>query len=116
MTQLATDGFEDIRSYIQTNWPFIAIVDANGNEVTRIDVPNDARASWSSGSSTNPLEATITLTGSDSDITLPVTIDTTESYKSSGATTVMGSDTFADATLQNSGDELTITHQISLPL
>ena len=114
-----TAGYTDVRDYIQNNWTHIALVDDAGNEVTRIDVTADSRSSWSSGSGTNPLEATITVTGGDSDIDVAtngaVTIVRTESYKGSGASTRMAADPFTNATLEATEDELTITHQIEVP-
>jgi hypothetical protein len=108
-------GYTDLRSYVESNWTTIALLDTNNSEITRIDLQNDSRVTLVSDSATNPLEYQIKITGSDSDISLPVTIDTTEVYKSSSATTRMGADTYADATLQESGDELTLTHQVALP-
>lgn len=108
-------GYTDLRSYVESNWTTIALLDTSDTEITRIDLTSDSRVTLNSDSATNPLEYEILISGDDSDITLPVTIDTTEVYKSSGATTRMGADTYADATLQNSGDELVLTHQIALP-
>jgi hypothetical protein len=108
-------GYTDLRSYVESNWTTIALLDSNDSEITRIDLESDGRVNLVSDSATNPLEYEITITGSDSDISLPVTIDTTEVYKSSSATTRMGTDTYSDATIKKSQDEVTITHQIALP-
>jgi len=108
-------GNEDLRAYIQNNWTYVALVDDGGSEVTRIDIVNDSRASWSSGSGSNPLTATITIQGSDSDVPLPTTFARSESYKSSGGTTRMAGDPFTNATLEADADELTLTHDIELP-
>jgi len=112
-------GYEDVRTYIQNNWTHIALINDSGTEITRIDVAADSRSSWSSGPSTNPLTATITVTGGDSDIDVEsngaVTISKTESYKSGGASTSMAGDPFTNATLEASNDEVTITHDIEHP-
>ena len=116
MSDFDSAGHEDIRTYIQNNWPFVALVDDSGTEVTRIDVNNDSRASWSSGPTSNPLEITITITGGDSDMpALPVTFAWSESYKTSGSSTRMAPDPFTNATLEAPADELTLTHQIEHP-
>ena len=110
-----TDGYTDLRAYIQNNWTHIAVVDSGGNEQLRWDVAANSNASWSSGPSSNPLEATLTITGQDiqdAGGTLPVTLTRTESYKGSGTSTRMGADTYTDATLEAPADEVTITHQI----
>lgn len=113
------DGNADVRNYIQNNWTHVALVDSAGNEVTRIDIAGDSRSSWSSGSGSNPLEATITVTGGDSDIDVgtngAITFTRTESYKGSATSTRMAADTFTNATLEASNDELVITHTIEVP-
>lgn len=117
-TQFDSAGFSDLRSYIQSNWPFVAVIDDSGNEVLRWDVAANSNASWSSGPSSNPLEATLVITGQDivdAGGSTPVTIDLTESYKTSSATTRMCGDPFTNATLEAPADEVTITHQLSLP-
>jgi len=113
-----TDGYTDLRAYIQANWTHIAVVDSGGGEQLRWDVAANANASWSSGSASNPLEATLTVTGQDiqdAGGSLPVTLSRTESYKSSGATTRMAGDSYTDATLEAPADEVVVTHQIEVP-
>lgn len=117
-TQFDSAGSSDLRSYIQNNWPYVAVIDDGGNEVLRWDVAANGNASWSSGPSTNPLEATLTITGQDvqdAGGSLPVAFDLTESYKTSSATTRMCGDPFTNATVEAPADEVTITHQLSIP-
>ena len=112
-------GYEDVRSYIQSNWTHVALVDDDGNEVTRINITSDSRSSWSSGSGSNPLEATITVAGGDSDIDVQsngtITIVQTESYRGNATSTRMAADPFTDATVEATNDEVTITHTIEHP-
>lgn len=111
-------GNTDLREYIQANWTHVAVVDDTGTEQVRYNVTADSQTEWSSGSGTNPLTATITVTGSDiqnAGGTLPVTLTRTESYKSASATTRMAGDPYTDATLEAPNDELTITHNIEVP-
>lgn len=115
---VSPDGFTDLRGYVQSNWPYVAVIDGTGTEQLRWDVAANSNASFTSGSSTNPLTAELEVTGQDlidAGASLPVTLTKTESYKSSSATTAMGSDTFTDATLEASGDTVTISHNIELP-
>lgn len=113
-----TSGYTDLRAYIQNNWTHIAVVDSGGGEQLRWDVAANGNASWSSGSASNPLEATLTITGADiqnAGGSLPVTLSRTESYKSDGSSTRMGSDSHTDATLEAPADEVVVTHQIEVP-
>ncbi len=117
-TPIEAAGYDDLRAYIQNNWPFVAILDDTGTEWLRWDVAANANAQWTSGPSTNPLTAELTVTGSDlqnAGATLPITLNRTEAYKTSSATTRMGTDTHTDATVQVSGDEVVITHRFRLP-
>jgi len=118
MTQFDSAGFEDLRTYLQNNWAFIAVLDDAGAEQLRWDVAANSSASFTSGASSNPLTAELTVTGQDiqdAGGTLPVTIKTTEVYKSGPASTRMGSDSMTDATLESSADEVVITHDYEMP-
>ncbi|WP_139203561.1 hypothetical protein [Halorientalis persicus] len=118
MTQLDSYGFEDLRTYIQNNWAFIAVIDDASNEALRWDVAANANASWSSGPGSNPLTAELTVTGQDvidAGGSLPITLTGTESYKSSSATTRTTHDPWSDATLEVAEDEVVISHNFRLP-
>lgn len=109
-------GSEDLRTYIQSNWEYVAVVDDSGTEQLRWDVAANGNASWSSGPSSNPLEATLTVTGQDvldAGGSLPVTLASTESFKTGSGGTRMGSDSYTDAKLEAPADEVVVTHQIT---
>lgn len=117
-TQFDIYGFEDLRNYMQHNWNFVAVMDSNGDEVLRRNVDADAGAEWSSGSSTNPLTASLTVTGQDIQdlgLTLPVTLSSTETYKSDTATSRTTHDTFSDVTINALDDEVEIIHEYRAP-
>jgi len=115
MATLSSYTYEQLRTWFQRNYPWVALYDDEGNEITRIDINNDSRASWSSGPSANPLAATIDIAGADDDITPPVTFSASESLETESATSGAGKDGFADATLHVDADELTLTHEVHLP-
>lgn len=116
---LSTAGYEDLRSYVQNNWKYVALINDSGTEVTRINIPNDSRASWTSGSGSNPLEVEVVVTGGDSDIDVQsngaTTISKAASYKTSTGGSNLGDETLTNATLEASQDELTVTHTIEIP-
>lgn len=116
--QFESYGFEDLRTYLQNNWAYIAIVDDGGTEVLRWDANNNSNISWTSGPSTNPLSAEITITGQDiidAGGSLPVTLARTETYMSSSATSRTSYDPISNATIDQDGDQVTVHHDYSLP-
>lgn len=118
MPAFETAGYTDLRNYIQNNWTFISLVDDGGSESIRLEVGVDTNTSWSSDSSSNPLEASLTITGSDiqnAGGTLPVTLTKSQSHKDGTTSTVLAEDTYTNATLEASNDELTVTHTIEIP-
>lgn len=118
MSQIDAAGLADLRTYIQNNWPFVAVVDSTGAEVLRWDVAANADASWTSGPSSNPLTAELTIEGNDiqnAGGSLPVTLVKTEAYKTDAASTVMSDDPITDATFEAPEDSLVITHEFQIP-
>lgn len=118
VSPLPIDGYQDLRSYIQSNWTHIAIIDDTDSEVLRWNITDNNNVSWSSGSASNPLEITLTVTGSDvqdNGGTLPVTVIGSTLYKSASAPNPMAGDSHTAATLEAPNDELQITHQTEVP-
>jgi len=109
-------GYDDLRTAIVDRWTHLALVDSNGNEATRIDIPADGRASWVTTSG-NPYTLSVTVTGGDSDISTPVTIVRGELYTSGTATSRVAYDAVGSPqpTLEASKDELTVTLDAELP-
>ena len=117
-TQFNANGYADIRTYLQSNWNHIAIRDSGGTEQLRWEVDANPNTSWTSAPSGNPLTAELEVTGQDivdAGGSLPVTLASTEAYQSASATTAMGSDTMTDATLEATGDTVTVTHEYEVP-
>jgi hypothetical protein len=118
MPAFESDGYADLRNYIQNNWTHISLVNDGGSESIRLEVGVDTNTSWSSDATSNPLEATLTITGSDiqnAGGSLPVTLTKSRSHKDSTTSTVLAEDTYTNATLEAANDELTVTHTIELP-
>jgi len=111
-------GYEDLRTYLQNNWNWLAFVDGGGTEQLRWDLNNNNNVSWTNGPSTNPLTAEITVTGQDlvdAGGTLPITLVQTEVFKNSSATTRLGHDTHTEATFEATADEVVFTHDYEMP-
>ena len=114
MSQFDNAGFDDLRNYIENNWNWLSLRDSSGSEVTRIDVNSDGRVSWS-GSNSNPMTLSGTFTGGDGDIAQATTYTEARLYKTSGSSTSMASESFTDATIEASVDELTISIDVEIP-
>jgi len=114
MTEATTDTYVDWRDYVINNYTNAALIDDTGSKVIDIDIPNDGRAQWTNTSSSNPITLEINLTGSDSDIPLPTTFAQIK-LKPSSAGNTRYSDPFTNATIEASGDTVTLTTDVSIP-
>lgn len=112
-TELPTAGYEDLRDHAQTAWDYVELVDDADAVVTRFQISTDTRASWVTNG--NVRELTVTVKGSDADITTPVTIVESRLFDVSTGGSALSADTFTGATLDADGDELTITHKLEIP-
>jgi len=120
MVSTTTAGETDIRQYIQNTWNYVVLVDDTGSEITRINVDTDDRASWSKDYTNNPVEATITVKGSQDDIVDPdategTMISKTQSVVSDSSTVVLSEDIDTDVLIEADNDEVIITHRIEYP-
>jgi len=118
MTQFEPHGFKDLRTYLQNNWQYIAVVDDTGSEVLRWDVAANGSASFTSGPTSNPLTTELIITGQDivdAGGSLPITLERTETYTSATASTRTSTDTISSATLEHSADQVTISHDYRMP-
>ena len=111
-------GDEDIRAYIEDNWTHIALIDDAAEEVTRIDIDEDERASFTSGAATNPLTIEVTVEGSDGDIPVPTTFTRSELYKVATGGDELSGDDFAEgaAEIASENDTLQVTHDVQQPV
>ena len=116
---VTTAGNTDIRTYLKNTWRYVALQTPIGDEITRIDVVDDDRASWASGSE-NPLTATITVKGKQDDIvpsdaTGPTDIAATASYRTATGGSQLCVDTDTAVTIEADNDTTVITHRIWYP-
>jgi len=117
-TQVDPNGFEDLRTYVQSNWQHVALVDDTGTEVLRIDVVNDAAGSFISGPADNPVTAEVNLNGQDlidAGVSLPATIASVEAFKSSTATSRVAHDSVTNATVEANNDQVSVRLDYNLP-
>ena len=116
MSELTEAGYQTIRNYVNNNWTHIEIYDDGGNAVTRVDITGDSRSQWLDLDGDNVLKVEFDVTGSDSDISLPVTLQKSAIWDSgSGGNQTTVKEQYANATLNQDGDNVTITHTIKIP-
>lgn len=119
MAEVLTNGYEALRAGIDpnaTNQSFDVIELTNsGTGVVRLST-SDSRVTVNSAAEANPYEIEVTVTGADSEITQPQTIDGSRVYEADAAgEEVTPIETFSSVTLDNDQDELTVRHQIEIP-
>ena len=120
MVSTTSEGETDLREYIQNSWNYVVLVSDSGSEITRINIDTDDRASWSKDYTNNPVEATITVKGSQDDIVDPdategTIISKTQSVISDSSTTILSEDTDTDVVIEADNDEVIVTHRIEYP-
>jgi hypothetical protein len=108
-------GYQRLREIAADTFTHIAVIEDTGAEITRIDVTSDSRVVNTPEPSTNPLNHTIEITGTDNDINPPVTISATKLYETNSGSTPIGTDTAKDATIESPGDTVTISHKQQIP-
>jgi len=122
-TDLEPSGYADLREYVTSTsgWSHIALIDADGNEVTRIEIETDDRAEWSDAES-NPISVTLEVEGVDSDIDTPVELSESALYPDDAAADAMHVDDLRDenddvANVWIGGnDSLTVEHTVEMPV
>lgn len=118
-------GYEKFRQLINSSestpdqWDYLAILDDEGDEITRIQISEDDRFEWgtSSTSETQTVEGVIRAT--DSDIDVPVTVSGTALYDTdSGGDQLASDNSMPDATLsvEDDDEKVKITHSVTGPV
>lgn len=119
MAEILTNGYEALRAGIDPNataatFDVIELTNS-GTGVVRLAL-SDSRVQVNSAAEANPYEIQVTITGSDSEISLPQTIDGSRLYEADTAgEEVTPIETFSSVTLDNSNDELVVRHQVEIP-
>lgn len=113
-SEVSSAGYQDLRDYIQNYWIYIELRNSQGNPVLRLGTL-DPRVSWKHAAGAQELILQIEISGSDADITLPVTIAGSAIFKESTGGDSRSEDTFTVVTLEDALDKATIRHKIQIP-
>lgn len=115
MAEITAQAYQDLRDYITANWKYIELRDEEGAPVIRLGVGDDPRVTWTHEAGAQTLELTVTIRGTDSDITLPITFASSAIYKVASGGEAYSVESFSAFTMEGEGDELTVKHQIQVP-
>lgn len=114
MAEISEDGYEDIRDHIESTWVYLELRDDADSQIIRVD-DSDSRLSWTHSDGDQTLEYTITVSGSDSDISPPQTFEKSALYKEDSGGDYMSLESFTQFTIETSDDQLTVKHQVQVP-
>ena len=116
MSELTDSGYQSIREYVRNNWSHIEIYDDAKNAITRVDIDGDVRCQWKDLDSDKTLQVEFSVTGSDGDIPIPTTLKYSAVWDSeSGGRQITIKKRFAETVINQSGDNVVITHNIDIP-
>lgn len=114
MAEINANGYQSIRDFIQANWKHIELRDDVGTAVLRIST-SDSRVTWTHSAGSQTLELTIVVKGADAGITLPQTFASSAIYDVASGGSPYSEEPFSSFTMEGTGDELTVKHQIQVP-
>ena len=122
MAELTSDAYQSIRDFVNTStgvpndWDYIELYNDAGNAVTRVSIIDDSRCWWLDEDGDKTLQIKFDVTGSDSDIPIPTTLKYSALWDSaSGGLQLTVKEQFAEAVINQSGDNVVITHSIDIP-
>ncbi|WP_372611597.1 hypothetical protein [Halomonas sp.] len=122
MAELTTAGYQSLRNYVNSEsaspppWDYIELYDETQSAITRVSITGDTRCQWLDADGDNTLQVEISLQGSDADIPQPTTIKYSALWDaSSGGNQLTPQEQFAEATLNQDGDSVVITHSLNIP-
>lgn len=116
MAEFTSTGYQSIRDFVQANWKYIELRDTAGVAILRLAV-DGTRVKWLHTAGAQRLEVQIIVKGSDSEMTgkLPKAFASSAIYSVATGGTALSVETFSSFTMEASGDELTVVHQLEIP-
>lgn len=114
MAEVTSNAYQDLRDYIQSSWKYIELKDDTGSSVVRLS-PSDSRVSWTHSEGSQTLTLQIVVKGSESDISVPSTFAQSDIFNVETGGNALSTETFTAFTMESENDELTVTHNISVP-
>jgi hypothetical protein len=121
-SKLTSDAYQSIKDFVNgstedpNNWDYIELYDDASNAVTRVSITVDGRCQWLDVDGDKTLQIEFDVTGSDDDIPIPTTLKHSAVWDSeSGGRQITAKEQFAKTVINQSGDNVVITHSIDIP-
>lgn len=115
MAEITQVGYKGIRDFIQANWKFIELRNAQGVKIVRLST-DDQRVSFTHAAGAQTLELSIVITGADAEITLPTTFASSVLFTSGDSTeAVTAVESFSPFEMTMAEDQITVRHRIEVP-
>ena len=114
MAEILNSGYQSIRDFVQANWKYIELRDGAGVAILRLSTA-DARVKWIHTANSQTLELQVVVKGSDAELSLPKTFGSSAIYSVATGGSAMSIETFSNFTMEATGDELTVIHQLEIP-
>jgi hypothetical protein len=122
MGEILPNGYQSFRDFVNSStvtpnpWGYIEIYDDTGKAVTRASISDDPRCEWIDADGDAVLKVIFDVTASDDDIPIPVTIVSSALWNAgSGGSQQTQKERMADATFNQTGDSVNITHTVRIP-
>jgi hypothetical protein len=109
---ISTQGYDNLRSYIQTNWKYLELQSSTGTPILRITT-SDSRLTISNAN--GKLTYVLVLKGSDAGITIGTEVGKSAIFNVASGGTAYSTETFTSFTFAGTQDELTVTHELQVP-
>ena len=114
MAEITSSGYQSIRDFVESNWKYIELRSDANTPILRLGV-GDPRVSWIHNEGAQTLELQIVVKGSDPEINLPMTFASSAIYSQASGGSAHSVETFSPFTMEATGDELTVIHQLEIP-
>lgn len=112
MAEITAYAYEKIREFAETNWKYIELQDDTNTPIVRL-TNTDPRVTIVKDAST--IKITITVKGSDVDITAPKTFTKSIVYDKAIGTDAISTEVFTPFTILGDEDTLVVIHTIEIP-
>jgi len=114
MSQISEYNYMKVRDLQESLIKYIEIRDNLGVKIVRIPI-TDPRVTHTFDRTKQEQTYTILISGSDTDITLPITIGGTALFETAISTDELSSETTTAFLLNATGDTCTITYKLQIP-
>lgn len=111
---IETNAMQAIRDYIQSSWSYVELASYSGTVWKRLAL-TDPRVQWTHTPGAQTLQLTITIKGTDADVTIPLAIGKISMYNVAVGGSALVSEQFTEQNITVIENVLTLTYQLQIP-